>query len=100
MDEGQPPQNGGDGDNVDDRPRPGLIQLLSSALARLHPPGGGVPAADQTLKFMRRLAFVCQCIKNEKFIHCSSSCVVQVCTLFTQGYWGVHVTRFHLQPGA
>ena len=64
MDEGQPPQNGGDGDNVDDRPRLGLIQLLSSALARLPPPGGGVPAADQTLKFqvMRRLAFVCQCI--------------------------------------
>jgi hypothetical protein len=40
-DEGQPPQNGGDGDNVDDRPRLGLIQLLRSALARLPPPGGG-----------------------------------------------------------
>ncbi len=39
-DEGQPPQNGGDGDNVDDRPRLGLIQLLRSALARLPPPGG------------------------------------------------------------
>ncbi len=57
-DEGQPPQNGGDGDNVDDLPRLGLIQLLRSALARLPPPGGGVPAADQTLKFMPSLAFV------------------------------------------
>jgi hypothetical protein len=93
-DEGQPPQNGGDGDNVDDRPRLGLIQLLRSALARVPPPGGGVPAADQTLKFMTSLAFVC--IKNGKFIHCS--CVV--CTLFAQDYWGAHVTRFHLQPGA
>ena len=45
--EGQPPQNGGDGDNVDDGPRLGLIQLLRSALARLPPPAGGVPAADQ-----------------------------------------------------
>ena len=32
--EGQPPQNGGDGDNVDDGPGLGLIQLLRSALAR------------------------------------------------------------------
>ncbi len=40
-DEGQPPQNGGDGDNVDDRPRLGLIQLLRSVLARLPRPGGG-----------------------------------------------------------
>ena len=39
-DEGQPPQNGVDGDNVDDGPRLGLIQLLRSALARLPPPGG------------------------------------------------------------
>ncbi len=30
-DEGQPPHNGGDGDNVDDGPRLGLVQLLHSA---------------------------------------------------------------------
>ncbi len=39
-DEGQPPQHGGDGDNVDDRPRLGLVQLLSSALACLPTLGG------------------------------------------------------------
>jgi len=50
-DEGQPPQNGGDGDNVDDGPRLRLIQLLRSALTRLPPPAGGVPAADRNLKF-------------------------------------------------
>ena len=58
MDEGQPPQNGGDGDNVDDRPRLGLIQLLRSALARLPPPAGGVPAADQNLKSTLSFLFV------------------------------------------
>ena len=42
-DERQPPQDGGDGDDVDDGPWLGLIQLLRSALARLPPPGGGVP---------------------------------------------------------
>jgi hypothetical protein len=36
-----PPQDGGDGDDVDDGPWLGLIQLLRSALARLPPPGGG-----------------------------------------------------------
>jgi hypothetical protein len=57
-DEGKPPQNGGDGDNVDDRPRLGLVQLLRSALACLPPPGRGVPAADQNLRFTPGLAFV------------------------------------------
>ena len=46
--EGQPPQNGGDGDNVDYGPRLGLIQLLRSALARHPPQAVSVPAADQT----------------------------------------------------
>jgi hypothetical protein len=41
-DEGQPPRNGGDEDNIDDRPWFGLIQLLRSALTRLPPPGWGV----------------------------------------------------------
>ena len=67
-DEGQPPQNGGDGDNVDDGPRLRLIQLLRSALARLPPPAGGVPAADQNLKFTLSLLFVYKI--NERFIHC------------------------------
>ena len=44
-DERQPPQDGGDGDDVDDGPWLGLIQLLRSALARLPPPGGGVSAS-------------------------------------------------------
>ena len=57
-DEGQPPQNGGDGDNVNDGPRFGQVQLLRSALACLPPPGGGVPAADQNLRFTLRLCFV------------------------------------------
>ena len=58
-DERQPPQTGGDGDNVDDGPWLRLIQLLRSALARLPPSGGGVPAADQKLKFTLSFAFVC-----------------------------------------
>ena len=57
-DEGQPPQNGGDWDNVDDRPRLRLIQLLRSALTRLPPPAGGVPAADRNLKFTLRFCFL------------------------------------------
>ena len=57
-DEGQPPQNGGDGDNVNDRPRLGLMRDRS-ALAPLPPPGEGVPAADQSLKFIPSLDFVC-----------------------------------------
>jgi hypothetical protein len=76
-DEGQPPQNGGDGDNVDDGPRLGLVQLLCSALACLPPPGGGVPAADQNLRFVPSLAFVRK--QDKKFIQ--GSCVV--CTVFT-----------------
>jgi hypothetical protein len=76
-DEGQPPQNGGDGNNVDDGPRLRLVQLLRSALACLPPPGGGVPAADQNLRFVPSLAFVRK--KDKKFIQ--GSCVV--CTLFT-----------------
>ena len=79
-DEGQPSQNGGDGDNVDDGPGLGLIQLLRSALARLPPPGGGVPAVDQMLRFTLSLYSVC--IKNKKFKYCSC----MVCTLFTQSY--------------
>jgi len=67
-DEGQPSQNGGDGDNVDDGPGLGLIQLLRSALARLPPPAGGVPAADRNLKFTLSLLFVYKI--NERFIHC------------------------------
>ena len=63
-DEGQPSQNGGDGDNVDDGPGLALIQLLCAALARLPPPGGGVPAADQMLRFTLSLYSVC--IKNKK----------------------------------
>ncbi len=57
-DEGQPPQNGGDEDNVDDGPRLRLIQLLRSALARLPPPAGGVPTEDRNLKFTLSLLFV------------------------------------------
>ena len=57
-DKGQPPQNGGDGDNIDDGPWLGLIQLLRSALTRLPPPGGDVPAADQNLRFTLSLRFV------------------------------------------
>ena len=57
-DEGQPPQNGGDGDNVYDWPRLGLVKLLCSALACLPPPGRGVPAADQNLRFTLSLRFV------------------------------------------
>jgi hypothetical protein len=57
-DEGQPPQNGGDGHNVDNGPRLGLVQLLRSTLASLPPPGGGVPAADQNLRFTLSLRFV------------------------------------------
>ena len=77
--EGQPPKNGGDGDNVDDGPRLGLImiQLLRSALARLPPPAGGVPAADQNLKFTLSLLFV-----YEWFVHC----LHVVCILFTLSY--------------
>jgi hypothetical protein len=82
-DEGQPPQNGGDGDYVDDGPWLGLIQLLRSALTRLPPPGGGIPTADQNLKFTLSFNFVCT--KKQ------SLCVV--CTLFTLSY-------SHLQPGA
>ena len=78
--EGQPPQNGGDGDNVDDGPRLGLIQFLRSALARLPPPAGGVPAADQNLKFDLSLLFVY--ILNERFIHC----LHVVCILFTLSF--------------
>ncbi len=76
-DEGQPPQNGGDGDNVDDGPRLRLIQLLRSALARLPPPAGGVPAADRNLKFTLSLLFVYKI--NEWFIQC----LHVVCILFT-----------------
>ncbi len=45
-DERQPPQDGGDGDDVDDGPWLGLMQLLRSALARLPPPGGCVPVGQ------------------------------------------------------
>ena len=76
-DEGQPPQNGGDGDNIDDGPWLGLKNLLRSALTRLPPPGGGVPAAEQTLRFTLSLAFVRE--YDKKFI--KGSCVV--CTAFT-----------------
>ena len=79
-DEGQPPQNGGDGDNVDDGPRLGLIQLLRSALARLPPPAGGVPVADQNLKFTLSLLFVYNI--DERFIQC----LHVVCILFTLSY--------------
>ena len=67
-DEGQPSQSGGDGGNVDDGPRLGLIMLtqpLRSSLARLPPPGGGVPAVDQMLRFT--LNFYIVCTKNKKF---------------------------------
>jgi len=70
--ERQPPQNGGEGDNVDDRPWLGLIQLLCSALARLPPPGGVVPADHHNLRFARSLNLVC--IKNKS-----------ICTLFVCG---------------
>ena len=79
-DEGQPPQNGGDGDNVDDGPRLRLIQLLRSALARLPPPAGGVPAADRILKFTLSLLFVYKI--NKRFIHC----LHVVCKLFALSY--------------
>ena len=54
-DERQPPQDGGDGDDVDDGPGLGLIQLLRSAIARLPPPGGGVPA-DRNLNCYTQFA--------------------------------------------
>ena len=54
-DERQPPQDGGDGDDVDDGPGLGLIQLLRPALARLPPPGGGVPV-DRNLNFYTQFA--------------------------------------------
>ena len=79
-DEGQPPQNGGDRDNVDDVPRLGLIQLLRSALASLPPPAGGVPAADRNLKFTLSLLFVYNI--DERFIHC----LHVVCILFTLSF--------------
>ena len=79
-DEGQPPQNGGDGDNVDDGPRLRLIQLLRSAFTRLPPPAGGVPAADRNLKFTLSLLFVYKI--NELFTHC----LHVVCILFTLSY--------------
>ena len=75
-DEGQPPQNGGDWDNVDDRPRLRLIQLLRSALTRLPPPAGVVPAADRNLKFTLSLLFVYKI--DEQFTHC----LHVVCILF------------------
>ena len=82
--ERQPPQNGGDGDNVDDGPRLGLImpliQLLRSALASLPPPAGGVPAAYQNLKFTLSLLFVYKI--NERLIHC----LHVVCIMFTLSY--------------
>ena len=76
-DEGQPPQNGGDGDNVDNRPRLGLVQPLRSTLARLPPPGGGVPAEDPNLRFTLSLA----CVYKSNIMFIQSSCLV--CTLFT-----------------
>ena len=81
-DEGQPPQNGDDWDNVDDRPRLRLIQLLRSALTRLPPPAGGVPAADRNLtrKFTLSLLFVYKI--DEQFTHC----LHVVCILFTLSY--------------
>ena len=57
-DERQPPQDGGDGNDLDDGPWLWLIQLLRSALACLPPPGGGVPV-DQNFKFAHSLHFVC-----------------------------------------
>ena len=54
-DERQPPQDGGDGHDVDDGPGLGLIQLLCPALARLPPPGGGVPV-DRNLNFYTQFA--------------------------------------------
>ena len=86
-----PPQNGGDGGNVDDESWLRLIQLLRSDLARLPPLRGGVPAVDQNLKFTLSLLFVY--IINERFIHC----LHVVCTLFTLSY---NAMRFHLLPGA
>ena len=81
-DERQPPQDGGDGNDVDDGPWLRLIQLLRSALARLPPPGGGVPV-DQNFKFAQ-----------------FALCLKLVCTLFTHSICFAQVaTRFHL-PGA
>ncbi len=80
-DEGQPPQklgqNGCDGDDVNDGTRLVLVQLQRYALAFLPPPGGGVPAADQNLRFTPSLAFVRK--YDIKFIKCSCA----VCTVFT-----------------
>jgi hypothetical protein len=60
-DEGQPPQNGGDGDNIDDGPWLGLIHLLRSTL----------PTADKNLKFTLSFSIVCTKKKNcVWFVHC------------------------------
>jgi hypothetical protein len=89
-DEGQPPQNGDDGDNVDDGPRLRLLQLLRSALARLFPPGEVVPAANQKLKFTLSFNIVSK-TKKSLFV---------ACTLLTGSYCGAQRTCCHLQSGA
>ena len=51
-DEGQPPQNGGDGDNIDDGPGLRLVQPLRSALAGLPPPGKGCSCGKPKLEVL------------------------------------------------
>jgi hypothetical protein len=82
-DEGQPPQNGGDGDNIDDGSRFGLVQLLRSALTRPPTPGGAVPVADKNLKFTLSLEFVCK-----KYI------------MFLKIMYGLHIVYTKLLWGA
>jgi len=62
-DEGQPPQNGGDGDNIDDRPRLGLILLLRPALARLPPPREGCSCCEPKLEVYTQFGF---CLHNKR----------------------------------
>ena len=82
-DEGQPPQNGGDEDNVDDGPNLGLNPAdAASSFSSLPPPAtrGGVPAGGQMLSFTLNL--YCVCRKNKMFLDCSRV----VCILFAQRY--------------
>ncbi len=77
--ESQPPQDGGDGDNVNDWPWLGLIQLLrsaaTSALASLPPPGLSCRPKLECLHAVY-FDYVCINLNVER---------LQVCTCFMRG---------------